>query len=83
MTRVVIFDLDDTLYNERQFVRSGFKAISSYLFKKNDVHQHNIYSLLLDVSEKYGGGNTFDIALKSLVYMIKNYFLISGDISST
>ena len=27
----VIFDLDDTLYSEKQYVRSGFKAIAEYL----------------------------------------------------
>lgn len=27
----VIFDLDDTLYSERQYVRSGFKAVGEYL----------------------------------------------------
>lgn len=27
----VIFDLDDTLYNEKDYVRSGFKAVSDYL----------------------------------------------------
>lgn len=27
----IIFDLDDTLYSEKQYVRSGYKAISEYL----------------------------------------------------
>ena len=27
----VIFDLDDTLYSEKDYVRSGYKAVSSYL----------------------------------------------------
>lgn len=27
----VIFDLDDTLYSEKDYVRSGFKAVSAYL----------------------------------------------------
>ena len=27
----VVFDLDDTLYNEKEYVRSGFKAVSDYL----------------------------------------------------
>lgn len=27
----IIFDLDDTLYNEKQYVRSGFKSVSDYL----------------------------------------------------
>ncbi len=27
----VVFDLDDTLYNEKQYVKSGFKAVADYL----------------------------------------------------
>ena len=27
----VIFDLDDTLYSEKQYIKSGFKAVSDYL----------------------------------------------------
>ncbi len=27
----IIFDLDDTLYSEREYVRSGYKAVSDYL----------------------------------------------------
>ena len=29
--RGVIFDLDDTLYSEKEYVRSGFRAVSEYL----------------------------------------------------
>jgi putative hydrolase of the HAD superfamily len=31
MTRVVVFDLDDTLYLERDFVRSGFAAVGRWI----------------------------------------------------
>ena len=30
----VIFDLDDTIYSEKEYVRSGFKAIAAYLGKE-------------------------------------------------
>lgn len=29
--KAVIFDLDDTLYSEKDYVRSGYKKISEYL----------------------------------------------------
>jgi len=29
--RIIVFDLDDTLYPERQYVRSGFRAVSTFL----------------------------------------------------
>ena len=28
---IIVFDLDDTLYEEITYVRSGFKAVASYL----------------------------------------------------
>ena len=31
MLKVVVFDMDDTLFPEHQFVRSGFHAVSKYL----------------------------------------------------
>ena len=31
LSDVIVFDLDDTLYNEISFVESGFKAVSHYL----------------------------------------------------
>ena len=31
----VVFDLDDTLYNEKQYVRSGFEAVGDYLKKRD------------------------------------------------
>ncbi len=34
MIRAVIFDLDDTLYEERQFFRSGFNAVAEFLAKR-------------------------------------------------
>lgn len=35
----VIFDLDDTLYSEKQYVRSGYKKISDYLGKEDAVEK--------------------------------------------
>ena len=34
LIKVIIFDLDDTLYLERTFVESGFKAVAEYIEKK-------------------------------------------------
>lgn len=31
LVKGVIFDLDDTLYSEKEYIRSGFKAVSDYL----------------------------------------------------
>ena len=66
MIRAVIFDLDDTLYDEMQFVKGGFKAVSSYISKNNNTNQTVVYQVLLEALEKHGRGHTFDVALKKL-----------------
>lgn len=35
--KLIIFDMDDTLYPEREFVLSGYKAVSKYVLKKYGV----------------------------------------------
>jgi putative hydrolase of the HAD superfamily len=37
--RVVVFDLDDTLFPERQYVQSGFRAVSTFLREQGLVKQ--------------------------------------------
>ena len=37
--RVIVFDLDDTLFPEYQYVQSGFRAVSAYLREKGLVAQ--------------------------------------------
>jgi len=64
--KAVLFDLDDTLYDEMQFVKGGFKAVSIYVSKKYGINQSTFYETLLDVLEKEGRGHTFDIALQKL-----------------
>lgn len=42
----VIFDLDDTLYSEKQYVRSGFRAIAEWL--KNDEAEAKLWNYFLE-----------------------------------
>ncbi len=35
----IIFDLDDTLYSEKQYVRSGFNAVAEYLGRPDDANK--------------------------------------------
>lgn len=34
-TRGVVFDLDDTLYSEKEYIRSGYRAVAEYLGNEN------------------------------------------------
>lgn len=45
---VIIFDLDDTLYEELSFVRSGFKAVADYLSPILNLSKEQIAVLLMD-----------------------------------
>lgn len=43
---VVIFDLDDTLVSEKEYIQSGFMHISKLLSNKTSMNQSEIFSLL-------------------------------------
>lgn len=47
MTRGLVFDLDDTLYPERQFIRSGFKAVAEDVSRRYGVPARSAVALLL------------------------------------
>ncbi len=62
--KVIVFDLDDTLYDEINFVKSGFRKVSEYFSNKYNLNQENFYQLTIDNLEKYGRGKIFDEVLK-------------------
>ena len=51
---VLVFDLDDTLYDEIDFVKSGFKEIAKYLQIKD------AYAYMMHIFEQEGSGQVFD-----------------------
>jgi putative hydrolase of the HAD superfamily len=44
---VIVFDLDDTLYEELTFVKSGFHAVSDFLASILNMSPHEIFSQLM------------------------------------
>lgn len=60
---VLVFDLDDTLYEELTFVKSGFKAVSNYLQQEHDLPGTKVYKQLVEKLEG-GRGAIFDDVLK-------------------
>lgn len=66
MIRAVIFDLDETLYDESQFVRGGFRAVSAYVSSRMNISAERCYRVLIATLEKYGRGKVFDIAMREL-----------------
>lgn len=45
---VIVFDLDDTLYEELSFVRSGFRVVADYLSQKIALPQDQIIKGLIE-----------------------------------
>lgn len=39
-SKVVVFDLEDTLYQEFDFLKSGYHAVADYLTKSVGIHDH-------------------------------------------
>lgn len=64
MTEIVVFDLDDTLFPERQFVRSGFKAADEWLSK--DRAMSGFFEAAWRIFEGGGRNTVFDQALREL-----------------
>ncbi|HRE73121.1 MAG TPA: HAD-IA family hydrolase [Flavobacteriales bacterium] len=63
--KVIVFDLDDTLYPEITYVHSGFKAVAKFLAEEYRLSSSKIYKEFILVLEKEGRGKVFDVVLKS------------------
>ena len=59
--KLFIFDLDDTLYYEKEFVLCGFKEVCEYLAKKYKLNLLKLYCRAKEILEAEGRGKIFDI----------------------
>ena len=64
MSAVVVFDLDDTLYLERDFVRSGFAAVGAWLKTQHGISDFEAHAWELFLAGRRG--DVFDRALPQL-----------------
>ena len=67
---IMIFDLDDTLYNEIDYVESGFNEVAKHLEKKINVSQEILFKKMIKNLNENGRGKIFDEIL--LEYNINN-----------
>lgn len=44
MIRVVLFDLDDTLFSEEEYIKSGYKYISTIIGKTHHLNEKKVYN---------------------------------------
>jgi putative hydrolase of the HAD superfamily len=64
MARALILDLDDTLYDERNYVLSGFRAVAAEIVRRfPQVDAARIFSGMVAELDARGRGKVFDRAL--------------------
>jgi len=64
--KAVLFDLDDTLYPEIEFVKSGFSSIARYLSLRYHIDKYTLFNQMLDLLQRDGRGKVFDTLLRNL-----------------
>ncbi|GEN36197.1 HAD family hydrolase [Aneurinibacillus danicus] len=64
--RGIIFDLDDTLYCEHDYVRSGFCAVAQALAEANGQDATSIYDAFVQEWQENGRGKVFDTVCERL-----------------
>ena len=73
MIKAIIFDMDDTLYPEEQYVKSGFKSVDAFL---QSIGINNFYEKALTLFEVGSRGNIFNKALEDLNIDYDDDFII-------
>ena len=63
---IVAFDLDDTLYDEISFVRSGFRAVAEAASQRWNISAADAYATLSESLANNGRGRQFDDLLERL-----------------
>ena len=58
---VFVFDLDDTLYKEIDFLKSAYKEISQYISEKSEFGAQAVYDKM--ITSYYNGDNPFQTVL--------------------
>ncbi len=57
---ILVFDLDDTLYDEMTFVKSGFRAVAAYGQREWGWDAEESNKVMLDILGREGRGAVFD-----------------------
>lgn len=76
MIKGIIFDLDDTLYYEKDYVKSGFKAVALEISKNTTLNFELIEAFLFNLFDSGIRGNTFNLLFEAFPE-IAHKFLIN------
>lgn len=63
--KCVIFDLDDTLYNEREYVEAAMKNVAAFLSEQTGKDREKVYLELISILDSHGRGKVFNIWLQN------------------
>ena len=74
MLKLLAFDLDDTLYPESEYVRGGFRTVSTYMQKKHKIDANEFYKKLISTKNLSPSAKVFDIVLEN--YQLKDRKLV-------
>lgn len=64
--KLIIFDLDDTLYCEMSYVREGYKAAALYIATHYGISAKKVFRMCMDIVKSDPHGATFDTLLRHL-----------------
>ena len=66
MTRALLLDLDDTLYEELSYVRSGFRAVARHLARRLEgADERELFRSMMATLQSQGRGSVFDSILSA------------------
>ncbi|UJF33198.1 HAD family hydrolase [Paenibacillus hexagrammi] len=68
---VLVFDLDDTLYDESSYVRSGFQAVGNWLHQEYGIDPEQSLVYMMQVLSEKGRGQVFDNVLRQIGHYSK------------
>jgi len=68
---ILVFDLDDTLYDEKQFVYSGFLEVANWISEMSKTSSNIIYESMVKDLSVNGRGEVFNNALKKYFHITK------------
>ena len=68
---ILVFDLDDTLYDEKQFVYSGFLEVANWISEMSITSSNVIYESMVKDLSVNGRGEVFNNALKKYFHITK------------
>jgi putative hydrolase of the HAD superfamily len=64
LLQALVFDLDDTLYLERDFVMSGYRAVARHLAASNQCSFESVLSTMMEILDAKGRHMVFPILME-------------------